>query len=139
MRYRILSLILVLTSFTYLQSCVPDDDQVPKPDETDTRSKYTGDWNISENSQVFGTTNYLINIKAGSGSSEILLTNFYNLGFQDSVTATLSGTSISIPTQTVDGHTVSGSGNIETDKFITLNYKVNDGSGNDNVTAELRK
>ena len=73
-------------------------------------------------------------------SSQILLTNFYQLGTNAKVYAVVAGTYASIPEQTVSGFTIKGNGTlINNFTRIDWTYQVNDGADLDNCTAVYTK
>lgn len=95
-------------------------------------------WKCKESSEEYGESTYLVDISQSySDNTEVILDNFYNLGFGIEVVGNLSGQIISLPVQVVDGNTISGTGNIASDlKRIDFSYTVNDGSGTiDHITA----
>jgi hypothetical protein len=100
-----------------------------------------GQWSCKETSQVFEVTNYTVDIsRSSTDSTKIFIENFYQLGSSYSVTAKINGLNISIPSQTVDGNQISGSGTISSgyDK-INWTYNVVSGSTTDHVTAVYTK
>lgn len=98
-------------------------------------------WYCIETSEVYGQTNYYVDLsKHPSEDGKIILDNFYNLGLGQEVIATLSGLSISIPSQVVNGNTITGSGSIAADyKTINFTYTVDDGGDVDHVTAQFKR
>jgi len=99
-------------------------------------------WYCVEISEIYNETNYYVDLsKHPTEEGKIIIDNFYNLGYGIELTANLSGLSISIPSQVVDGNTISGSGSITSGyKTIDFTYTVNDGGGViDHVTAEYTK
>jgi hypothetical protein len=98
-------------------------------------------WYCIETSDVYGQTNYYVDLsKHPSEDGKIILDNFYNLGMGLEVIAELSGLSIIIPSQVVDGNTIAGSGSIASDyKTINFTYTVNDGGAVDHVTAQYKR
>lgn len=112
-------------------------------DDLDTETGYVRDqivdtWRCEETSEIFGKSAYLVDIsKSFSDSSNIILDNFYNLGFGVEVVASLSGFKVNIQPQIVDGNTISGKGTIAGNyRSINFDYTVDDrGSKIDNVTA----
>lgn len=98
-------------------------------------------WHCLETSEVYGQTNYYVDLSEHpSEDGKIILDNFYNLGLGKEVVADLSGLSIAIPSQVVDGNTISGSGSIAADyKTIDFTYTVNDGGDVDHVTAQFKR
>lgn len=116
-------------SLVILSSCTIED---PNFDE---RDDFTGSWICSEQSTIYGNSNYNVNItKHSTDTTKILIGNFYQLGSSHQASAIVSGNSFSIPNQTIDGNTVFGSGQLVGGN-INLSYSVNDGSATDNVTA----
>lgn len=121
--------ILFLTIF--FAACV--DDNTVDPDD-DARDKFVRNWNCKElcEGQI---TYYNSNItKEPNNTSQVLIYNLYSLGTNTFAKATVSGNSITIPQQTIDVFSVSGSGTFTGNK-IEFNYVVNDGSGNTSVAA----
>ncbi len=98
-------------------------------------------WYCVENSELFGQTSFYVDLsKHPSEDGKIILDNFYNLGLGKEVIANLSGLSISIPSQVVDGNTIAGSGTIASDyKTINFTYTVDDGGDVDNVAAQFKR
>jgi hypothetical protein len=106
----------------------------------------TGTWKCSEQHEVDGNSYYDVEIETDNmDSTTIYIYNFLNLEQNTSVpryiTAHVNGNSISIPNQSIAGHTVEGSGNLSSDyKTIYLDF-TDDIYGNDpmQVTATLSK
>ncbi len=111
----------------------------------DPRDKIIDTWMCDENSELYKSlkNTFLVDIsKDPNDSSRVLLDNFYNMGLGKSVTARISGSTLTLDQQTVDGFTfTSGSGYISSDnQEIEWTYKVDDGSGIiDNVTATFSR
>ena len=119
--------LLIIIGFT---ACTPDN-----PNNFDIRDDFVGTWLCSEQSSVFGNSNYTVDIvKSVADSSQILIKNFYQLGSTVSVTAVVNGNSLNIPNQNASGQTINGSGSLVSGN-INLTYTANDGSHTDNVTA----
>lgn len=89
-----------------------------------------GTYNVTE-SCTSGNFAYSIAITAGSGGNQILISNFGD--YTVTVVGTVSGTSITIPNQTVGGGTFSGSGTIN-GSVVIINYTVTAGSSSDSCT-----
>ncbi len=127
-------ILLIITA-----SCKPDEN--PDSTVTSLRSKIVDYWSVDEQSQIYKSINskYTAEIvKHSTDSSKVKIDNFYNLGYGKMVTATVSDNySISIPSQTVDGFVISGSGIIDHGlKKIDFSYIVDDQGGLiDTVTA----
>jgi len=98
-------------------------------------------WYCIEDSEIYGQTNYYVDLsKHPSEDGKIILDNFYSLGLGLEVIAGLSGLSIVIPSQVVDGNTIAGSGSIASDyKTINFTYTVDDGGEVDHVTAQFKR
>lgn len=120
---------IIAISLVILSSCGIED---PNFDE---RDDFTGEWTCNEQSSIYPNSNYQIYItKHSTDTTKILIGNFYQLGTVHKATAIVTGTSLSIPNQTLDGHTIFGSGNL-VGNDLNLSYSVNDGSATDNCTA----
>lgn len=126
---------------TFLASCAANDDDVPTP--TDERDEYIGTWSCAENSSKSGASTYDVVLRKNvNESGQFLMDNFYLLGSTHAAVISKSGNSLTIPTQSVSGNTVQGSGSISNSTKINLSYTINDGSGPggiDNCTAVLTK
>ena len=131
----ILSVILLVTSCEFGEEIDPDNSGDPRDNIVDT-------WRSTEISAIYGKSSYLVDIsKEPLDSTEIVLSNFYNLGIDTEVKGTLNGYRIHIPVQEVNGNQLSGEGTIAGDfSAIDFVYEVDDGSGEkDNVTAEFNR
>ncbi len=99
---------------------------------TEIRAKFKGPWTASDGCSLSGSASYGVSISSGSGILEVNITNVWN-SFVNSVHATISGTTISIPTQEPDsdGFRVSGTGTINAaGNSISWSYTITDtGSG----------
>jgi hypothetical protein len=108
-----------------------------------TVAKIEGEWTCDEQSEIFKATAevYTVTISADAdNTSGVIIDNFY--GLNASAKATVSGMSLNIPSQDVEGgFSVSGSGTISSNfEKINLSYTVDDGSGTiDHVTAVYTK
>lgn len=94
------------------------------------RDQFLGSF-VTTESCVNGAANYFLTITATNGvANGITIANLNNSGF--SVTATVSGYTITIPSQNAGGSNVSGTGTINTAlNTITINYAVvNAGTSN---------
>jgi len=114
-------------------------------DDEDVREKIEGQWSCDETSEIFKSTAEIFSVYISPhphDSTKVLIDNFYELGYDVSAVATVSGRNLYISTQTVgDGYTILGSGTISANyNEINWNYSVEDGSGEtDNVTATYTK
>lgn len=108
-----------------------------------TVAKLEGDWTCDEESEIFKATSevYTVTLSADAdNASGIIIDNFY--GLNASANANVTGMSLIIPNQNVEGgFSVSGSGTISSNfKEINLSYTVDDGSGTlDHATAVYTK
>jgi hypothetical protein len=104
-------------------------------------SELLGQWLCYENNQLKGTATYTVTISVASSDSTLLyISNFYQLtGY--TATARIDGHTLTIPSQVVDGNTITGQGTVNDalDKIV-WSYQVDDGSGQpDVVTATYTK
>jgi hypothetical protein len=125
-------------------SCTKEDENNPSTgstNQTDPRSVFVGTWVCNEESQVFGTTAYSIDIATHSTiTNRIVASNFYNLGFTTSnAQLEVSGSNITILQQNLSGYDVVGSGTLVSSSTINLSYTTDDGSGIDTVSAVYTK
>ena len=131
----VLSVMLLVTSCDLGEEINPDESGDPRDNIIDT-------WRSTEISGIYGKSSYLVDIaKEPLDSTEVVLSNFYNLGINTEVKGTLNGYKIYISVQVVNGNEISGEGTIAGD-FSAINfvYKVEDGSGEeDNVVAEFNR
>lgn len=100
---------------------------------TDARDKFEGSWKCTESGPKANATPFTI-IITKSGSSSIDIQNFGNLDKTGKVTASVSGSAISISTQSIGGFTVSGTGSYSGSR-ISLSYKID----SDNLSAVCDK
>jgi hypothetical protein len=108
----------------------------------DPRDAFVGTWGVSENNSLKSTEFYTVTIEKSSGDSTLVfISNFYAIGNNTNVEATVSGGTITVPNQTVEGFTIQGSGDISiNDNGIDWNYTVNHNNGFiDYVTATYTK
>lgn len=110
-----------------------------------TAERLEGQWQCDESSSLYKSTldYYTVYIEIHPiDSDQVLIENFYQLGRNVDVIATINGMTITLPQQkTSDGFEVNGSGTISSkyDK-ITWRYYVDDGSGfEDQVDAVYTK
>lgn len=140
--FRIAFLLLIVMS-VIVNSCTKDDDSDVEP-TVDPREKYTGSWLCVEtNTKTSKKVTFTVSIsKSSANSTEILLSNFNNIGSSATynVKASLSGSTISIPNQNVSGDLISGSASIVSDVKMNFNYTVDDQNGSpDSYTAVFTK
>jgi len=113
--------------------------------DEDVRERIEGQWSCDETSEIYKSTAEIYSVYISpdpDDSTKVLIDNFYELGYDVSAVATVSGRNLFINTQTVgDGYTVIGSGTISSDyNKINWSYSVEDGSGEvDDVTATYTK
>lgn len=140
---KIIILLFLLSTLTF-NSCTKEEETKNTTSTTspsDPRNAFIGTWVSNEDSQVFGTTTYSVDINPHSSvSTRIVVSNFYNLGFQASnCQMEISGNSITIFQQNLSGYDVVGSGTLVNSSTINLTYTTNDGAGVDNVSTVYTK
>lgn len=125
-----------LSTVAVFSSCQPDEQPAP----ADERDVYVAAWTVNEHSSQIGASTYTVHInKSTSNASQVLIENFYNLGFSFKATADISGTTITIPQQTLNSNQLHGSGTKTGANSISLTYYMNDGSTIDTCTATLTR
>ncbi len=117
-----LSIITALFGTLFFASCTKQDDPNIDPINTDPRAKFLGNWNVSENSTDYGTATYNCTISDSSNASYILIACVY--GFNKNTYATVSGNNIAIPSQNIQGNTLTGHGVLANANQINLTYYV---------------
>ncbi len=134
MKKLISSIILSTALIVAMTSCEEDSDT-----DLDIAAELAGVWIFNETQGDFAPQTYTVTITR-LGANDIEMKNFYNLGNSNKVSATLTGSGISIPTQSVNGNAVSGSATYNDDfDSMNLNFSVNDGASVDNVVANAQK
>ncbi len=142
--FKYISIIALIFSVTFI-SCQKDETPTtnnPTGSTTDVRERYTGTWTASESSQIYGQTTYQVNIKkAPNDNNQVIIENFYNLGFTNAVYGIMSNnnTAILINQQSVSGQAISGNLTIYTTNDIRGTFNANDGSGTDNVSVNFTR
>lgn len=122
----------------FLTSCAPEDDPEVTPESSDPRAKFHGNWAVSENSNDFGSSTYNCTITDSSASPYIFMAYLY--GFNKKVYSSVSGNNLTIPSQIIQGNSVSGSGTLTNANQVNLTYYVQTSlSHYDTVTATLTK
>jgi hypothetical protein len=125
------SLLLAISMLLAISAC-----EVDPPDSTD----FSGAWNCSEQSSLYGAQNYQVQITNDSLMSGVIyMANFYNLGLASKVTVNLYGFEAEIPSQTLGNKNISGTGDLVNANKITLNYVVQDGIDADTVSSTLSR
>jgi hypothetical protein len=120
-------------------------DKIATDDSANTVSRIVGQWKCDEHSSIFKSALdfYTVYIKINpSDSTKVLIENFYQLGGDVQVGASISGLNLSIPQQTVSaGFKIQGQGTINS-KYdeISLTYTVeSESSETDEVSAVYTK
>lgn len=133
-----LFLATVLFGGLILTSCNQQDDPTVTPTNTDPREKFHGNWAVSENSKDYGTSTYNCTITDSSQASYIFIAYLY--GFNKKAYSTVSGNNLTIPTQIIQGNSLSGNGVLSNANQINLTYYVQTtGTHYDTITAVLTK
>lgn len=133
-----LFLATVLFGGLILTSCNQQDDPTVTPANTDPREKFHGNWAVSENSKDYGTSTYNCTITDSSQASYIFIAYLY--GFNKKAYSTVSGNNLTIPTQIIQGNSLSGNGVLSNANQINLTYYVQTtGTHYDTITAVLTK
>lgn len=106
----------------------------------DPRDIIVGTWSCSESYSTHQQSYQVFISKSASDSTRILISNFNLLGNDVDVYAKLSGLNLNIPSQSVDGFQISGSGTVASNhEKINLSYSVNTGSEIEQWTAVYSK
>lgn len=112
-------------------------------DEGDTRDVFEGQWSVAENSKLLGNRSYTVDIeKSIDFPTRINIFDFYSLGQNDSIYGTVSSIlsdAVTIPSQTLDGNLINGSGTLVNDNLIEFTFYVDDGNDIDTVSADYTR
>lgn len=129
----------VVLLMTFLAACAPEPTEEAVAD-------YSGTWTCNETTtNPAGTSSYTVRIKrAGTVTSEYKIENFYNTGYKNEAAVSIGASSITINSQTIGSgstsFTASGSGSVVSSSKLSMNYKMDDGSGDiDNCSATFVK
>lgn len=117
-----------------------DLDSNPLPKNIFDRAKFVGTWLCTDESVVYGTSTFSIEITTIGSNDSIQISNWYNLGASTITIALVADNSIIIPTQSITGISILGSGfyNTNDDEFV-VSFTADDGLYVDQVTSTCRK
>ncbi len=105
-------------------------------DDTPDTEQFVGVYSVVETCG-FGNDAYDITISESSASDDaIVISNLYDWG--ESLSATVDGNSLTIPSQVADALTFSGSGTLN-DNTLTLSFNVADAANSDSCTGVCTK
>jgi hypothetical protein len=128
---------LILTVLIGISSCKKDDvedlENLPTDEvEGDVRDRFIGKWTVAETSKKLGKRNFVVNVtKDDQYPAQVNISNFYNIGVNDTITANVSSvlvSTITVPDQVVSGSHYGGKGEMENDQKINFSYQVDDGT-----------
>lgn len=121
---------LLLPAISLLSACDPDTENDPNP--ADPREKFLGTWTVQENKKKL--TYEVLITESPTNSSEVLISNFYNVGIKPFAIITTS--TITCPVQSFQSQqiTINGAGTYTSGK-IYWTYYVNDGADLDTINA----
>jgi len=139
MKKKFLFTFLTFSTLTLiLNSCSKENDPTPvSTTSSSPNAKFLGKWYISENHTEYGPSTYYVTIADSTNNTYILFERLYN--YNTNTKATTSGNNIIIPSQIIEGTSISGSGTLVNSTRINLTYYVDDGQIKDTVTAVLTK
>lgn len=131
-----LFLFATVLTVSVLSSCAPEEEPTP----ADPRDPFVASWSVAENSSQIGFTPYTVHInKSTTNTNQVLIENFYNIGFNYKAVADISGTTVTINQQTYNGNQLHGGGQKTGANSISLTYYVDNGSSVDTCTATLTR
>ncbi len=131
-------IVVAMMSFAF-EACQKDTENNPATSTSD-RDKFIGTWNTSSNGAVHNSLSFTMNIAAGSSSaSQIKMENFDAEGPGTFVIGYVSGSSVSIQQQVVNGDTIQGSGSYNSNGTLSFTYSFRDGQTVDNRTASAHQ
>ncbi len=119
------SIAVVITCLFFMTSCAPEDDDIKFTPE-----EMVGTYNCAENSTIYNQSNYEVKVtKSTTGSEQIMIENFYQLGLGTFIKVNILGSDLVIPNQVVNDIKISGDGIIVNENRMNLNYTADDGGG----------
>ena len=117
-----------------------DIDSNPLPNNADARVKFLGTWLCTDESVVFGTSTFTIQINSVGTSDSIQISNWYNLGAGTSAIALVVDNSMVFPGQSITGISILGSGIYNTnDEEFVVTFTADDGLYVDQVSSTCRR
>ena len=139
-QFKIFVCFLFVTTFAAtFYSCQKDTQNNPATSTAD-RDKFLGSWVSQSSGAVHGSLSFTMSITAGNSSaSQIRMENFDGEGPGTFVFADISGNSISISRNIVNGDTIQGTGTYNSNNTLGFNYSFRDGQTVDNRTATAHK
>lgn len=125
--------LLFLSSF-FIFSCEADTSFPENPS-----ALLEGSWHCSEQSNLFGNSEYTVTISGDTTNSDIVFVdNFYQLGTGRKVQIAIHSWNLEVADQTVDGNAISGSGKINSGfEKLVLDVKIDNQSEVDQVHMVL--
>jgi len=123
------SSLLAATAFL-LVACEPEVSVDPRSDY------WAGTWTCNEQTGDLAPQVYTVEVDLGADPDGVTLSGLYNQGLNFTAVGTVNGTTLTVPEQTVNGLTLSGSGSysILTDR-VTYTLNINDGGSTDFTTG----
>jgi hypothetical protein len=115
---------LVLISFAAIfDACEKSEPEISTSD----RDAFIGNYS-AESTGPGGNRNFTLQITASSSAEDQIKMVNFDGGNGTTILATVSGSQVSIPTQSVSGETYQGTGNLS-GKNLTINFSIDDGQG----------
>lgn len=132
-KYFLLLFLAVILVFSACDEVIDDDDPT-----VEDREKFLGNWETTETSTLYPQPiTFQISIEEDMNSSQIRLYNIYQLGTDVYAYAVVTGSSFTIPEQTVNNMIIEGYASLDGENKINIDYSVNDGADLDDVTGEM--
>lgn len=132
--YLFYMLLAGLLAFSACDEVIEDDPS------TDEREKFLGSWTTTETSTLYpNPITFTVTVENDDNSTQIRLYNIYQLGTNVYAYAIVTGSSFTMPEQSVNNMIIEGYGEMVNENTIELEYTVNDGSDLDQVTGEMKK
>jgi hypothetical protein len=127
--------VIGFSSMVLFSSCAKDEDTNPDDPTTDDQTKFKGNWSVAEESVDFGKSTYSATISDSDSTNgpDVLIAYLYN--FHTKAYATVSGNTMTIPLQTIEGLKLSGTGVLENSKRLTLKCTVRSTSTHEDVVT----
>lgn len=125
-----LRLFLLFSTTALFTACVEDTDIV------NDRENFIGAWTCTEYEGDFAPQTYNVEVTASGLSEGVLIWGLYNQGGSVSLSGSVSGSTIYIDNQTVNGITYSGFGTINAAlNRVEVSFTADDSGVSDNIKA----
>ena len=131
------ALAATLFGIVLLSSCAKEDPESPTSPTAAPRDRFHGHWHFQGTSSIDGPFAYYVDI---IDSTDVNFIQFaYLYGYNKKVRATYSGNNFTVPSQTINGNNIWGSGTLANTATMNVNFVVDQGANNDTLIGTFTK